>query len=320
MWFKDELIKLQRTMPRLALVSSHSTNSDYTNYAYKNKNCYLVYGGHYNEDTYYSQYPYKCVNCSDCDKLTSCELCYECIFGSNLYNCNYLYNCFSTNHSEYGFDLVNCDNCFLCAGLRTAKYHIKNKPVEKEKYKEEVEKLKKKYTSEELWNELEKIRRTVPHVCVLQKNTENCIGTFLENCKNCFFCFNARNVEDGMYLGINIDNAKDLMDCDNIGYDPSELLYECIGNSGNFNCNFCNACWHNGNLEHCEMVFNSRDCFGCVSRSHAEFEILNKKYDKAEYFKKVAEIKAELKAEGLYNQWLFEPTYPYEDTIAPLYY
>lgn len=87
-------------------------------------------------------------------------------------------------------------------------------------------------------------------------------------------------------MGTNIDNVKDSMDCDNIGYDPCELLYECIGNFGNFNCNFCNACWHNSDLEYCEMVFNSHDCFGCVSRSHAKYEILNVPYEKSEYFKK----------------------------------
>lgn len=320
MWFIEELKKLQQEMPRIALVSSNSENSDYTNYAYKNKNCYLIFGGHYNEDTIYSQYPYKTKNCTDCDKLTQCELCYECIFGSNLYDCNYLYNCFTCANCEYGFDLINCRNCFLSAGLRNTDYHIWNKPVPKEKYLQEVEKLKKQYTSEQLLAELERLRKTIPHVHSIQKNTENCTGSFLENSKNCMNCFYCTEAEDCMYMSTNIDEAKDSMDCDCIGYDPSELLYECVGNSGAFNCNFCNACWHNSNLEYCDLVFNSHDCFGCVSRSHAEYEILNKKYSPEEYHKRVAEIKEELKAENLYGKWLLESTYPYEDTVAELYY
>lgn len=95
---------------------------------------------------------------------------------------------------------------------------------------------------------------------------------------------------------------------------------ECIGNSGNVNCNFCYACWHNHDLEYCELVFNSNHCFGCVSRSHAEYEILNKKYSKDEYFKKIAGIKDELRREELYGKWLLPSTYPYEDTLAPLYF
>lgn len=306
-------------MPRIALVSSQSENSDYTNYAFKNKNCYLVYGGHYNEDSLYSQYPYKTTSCVDCDKLSKSELCYECVFGSNLYNCNYLFNCFTCSDCEFSFDLVNCKNCFLCAGLRNVEYHIQNKPVRKEDYTKEVEKLKKEQSTESLQKKLKKVRETVPHVYVLQKNCENCVGSFLENSKGCFCCFYCTNAEDCFYIGTNGDNVKDSMDCDNIGYDLSELLYECIGNSGNFNCNYCNSCWHNSDLEHCDSVFNSHDCFGCVSRSHAKYEILNKPYKKEEYFKKVREIKEEIKKAGLESQWLLESTYPYEDSMAALY-
>lgn len=34
----------------------------------------------------------------------------------------------------------------------------------------------------------------------------------------------------------------------------------------------------------------------------------------------VEEFKKELKRENLYGKWLLPSTYPYEDTIAPLYY
>ncbi|MEK7524666.1 MAG: hypothetical protein AAB588_06615 [Patescibacteria group bacterium] len=318
-WFLEEFKKLQDRQPRIALVASNSENSDYTNYAYRNKNCYLVFGGHYNEDALYCQYPYKAVSSSDCDTIENCELCYECVVGSNLYNCNYLYNCFSSSDCEFGFDLVNCQNCFLSCGLRNAQYHILNKPVPKEKYKNEVEILKRKYGTEGLMRELEKIRLTVPHASLLQKNCEGCLGSFLENCKDCFYCFMATNAQDCLYLN-RANDIKDSVDCDNIGYDPSELLYECVGNSGNTDCNFCNACWHNSNLEYCELVFNSHHCFGCVSRDHAEYEILNVKYSKEDWEKKVAEIKDELRRENLYGKWLYNSTYPDEDTMATLYF
>lgn len=51
MSFVEDFRKLQLSVPRIALVASDSENSAYTNYAYKNKNCYLVFGGHYYEDT-----------------------------------------------------------------------------------------------------------------------------------------------------------------------------------------------------------------------------------------------------------------------------
>lgn len=320
MSFIKDFRELQSRSPRIALVSSDSENSEYTNYAYKNKNCYLVFGGHYNEDDMYTQYCYANKNCVDCDKIEHSELCYECIAGGRLYNCDYLLNCFTCSDCSYGYDLVNCRNCFLCAGLRTAEYQILNKKYSKIAYEKNVKQMKRQYSARELHLKMQEMRLKIPHVNLIQKNCEGSLGSFLENCKKCFWCFNGTNLEDCLYMTTNANAAKTSVDCDNIGYDPSELLYQCIGNSGNYNCSFCNACWHNSNLEYCELIFNSHDCFGCISRSHAEYEILNKKYSKEDYFKRVAEIKNELKREKKYGEWLLPSSYPYEDTIAPLYF
>lgn len=320
MAFVEEFRKLQLAQPRISLQFSQSENSEYTNYAFKNKNCYLVFGSHYNEDCYHLQYSYANKDTVDCDRIDKSELCYECVFGSHLYNCNYLFNCFTCSDCEFSFDLVNCRNCFLCAGLRNVEYRILNKAVPKEKYEEEIRKLKQTHSTKELLEMLENLRKTVPQINLIQKNCENCLGSYLENSKNCFNCYQLTGGEDCFYMRSMAHHVKDSMDCDQIGYDPSELLYECIGNSGNTNCNFCYASWHNSDLEYCEQVFNSHDCFGCISRSHAEYEVLNQKYSKEDYFKKVREIKDELKRDGIYGKWFLPSTYPYEDTIAPLYF
>lgn len=320
MSFVDDFKRLQLTQPRISLQFSQSENSEYTNYAFKNKNCYLVFGSHYNEDCYHLQYCYADKDCADCDRADKSELCYECVFCSNLYNCNYLLNSFTCSDCEFGYDLVNCKNCFLCAGLRNVEYHIQNKPVFKEEYNKIKAVYKANNSAKELLAKLDEVRLTIPHVAFIQKNCENCLGSYLENSKNLFFCYNATSAEDCFHMSTIAHHVKDSCDCDSIGYDPSELLYECIGNSGNTNCNFCHASWHNSDLEYCEQVFNSHHCFGCISRNHAEYEILNQKYSKEDWFKKVAQIKEELKRQGLYGEWLLPSTYPYEDTIAPLYY
>lgn len=51
--FVQKFEELRQKMPRIALLSSNSENSEYTNFAYKNKNCYLAFGSHYNEDSFY---------------------------------------------------------------------------------------------------------------------------------------------------------------------------------------------------------------------------------------------------------------------------
>ncbi|MBT3865089.1 hypothetical protein HOF67_03605, partial [Candidatus Peregrinibacteria bacterium] len=62
------------------------------------------------------------------------------------------------------------------------------------------------------------------------------------------------------------------------------------------------------NLTYCDSVFNSHDCFGCVGLSHGEYQILNKKYEKEEYFKKVEEIKAQMQQDNEWGQW-YDSTY-----------
>ena len=153
MSFLEEFRELHLSSPRIALQMSDSFNSDYTNYAFKNENCYLVFGSHYNEYCYYLQYCYSDKDCVDSDYTDKSTLAYECTFCANIYDCDYLFNCFTCSDCEFGFDLVNCQNCFLCANLRNSSYRIRNKQVPKEKYHEEIASLKLKYSQEELLEE-----------------------------------------------------------------------------------------------------------------------------------------------------------------------
>jgi hypothetical protein len=138
-------------------------------------------------------------------------------------------------------------------------------------------------------------------------NNENVMGDHVFNSKNAFFCFDVSNQEDTMYI-FNSIGMKDSMDL-NYSSLGTELCYMCHSGVTLFNSNFCSVCWYSQNLEFCEYVFNSHDCFGCVSRNRAEYEILNQKYSKDEYFKKLAQIKAELKADGSYGRWWWESQY-----------
>ncbi|MBI4994346.1 hypothetical protein HZC21_01720 [Candidatus Peregrinibacteria bacterium] len=174
--------------------------------------------------------------------------------------------------------------------------------MQKELYAQKIKELKTGQEANQLLKEFEKLSLLTPRVAVIQKNCENCLGSYPENSKNSIFCYQLTNGEDCIYLRSMAHNVKDSVDCDQIGYDPSELLYECIGISGSVNCNFCYASWHNSDLEYCEHVFNSHRCFGCISRNHAEYEILNVKYSREEWFKRVEQIKDELRAENIYGK------------------
>lgn len=159
------------------------------------------------------------------------------------------------------------------------------------------------------------LKEQLPRNAMQGVNNEHVVGNHISNSKNVFYSFDASEQEDTMYMF----NASDNKDCMDLCYtgQGSELSYMCQSAVRIFNCNFCNVCWFSQNLEYCEYVFNSRDCFGCVSRNHAEYEILNQKYPKEEYLKKVSEIKTKLKKEGSYGRWWWPS--PYQDIPDHLY-
>ena len=320
MSFIEDFKELQHTTPRLAIINTNSENSAYTNYSTFNRNCYLVSGTHYSEDVYHSQYCVGLTSCMDCLDIEKSELCYELIFSEKCYNCSFGIYLMSCMNCEFSYDLANCQNCFLSTCLQNQSYCILNKQVTKEEYEEQRRFLLKNNSHKELLAMLDELRRKVPQRPVFQKNCEDCVGSDLRNCRDILFSFCVKNGEDIIYGGTNINQCKSSMDVDNIAATMAEDVYNSLGATGSYNIMCCNTNWFSQNCFYCELVFNSHDCFGCISRNRAEYEILNKKYPKEEYFKRIEAIKDELKAAGQWGRMWIPPTYPYEDTIAAYHY
>ncbi len=320
MAFIEDFKKLQEQTPRLAIINTNSENSAYTNYSTFNRNCYLCSGTHYSEDVYYSQYCVGLTSCMDCFDVEKSELCYDLVFSEKCYSCSrggYLVAC---SDCDYSFDLFNCQKCFLCSSIQNQSYRILNEPVAKEEYEERRRAMMRMYSPSELWQMLSDIRKKTPQRNVFQKNCENCAGSDLRNCKNIIESFAIKNGEDVIYGGTNCNQLKDACDVDNIAATMAQELYQGIGVTGSYNLMCCNVNWFSQNCYYCELIFNSHDCFGCISRNHAEYEILNVKYPKEEYFKKFEEIKKELGGQNMWGKMWMQSTYPYEDTIAAVYY
>lgn len=320
MSFLDHFKKLQLETPRIAIINTNCENSEYTNFSTFNKNCYLSFGTHYSEDAYHCEYSVGLTSCMDCSDVEKSELCYELVFSEKCYDCSYGAYLMGCSFCDDCYDLVNCQNCFLSTCLQNASYQILNKKYGKKEYAEKKKELLENHSSGELWKMLEELRQAVPQRTNFQKNCENCIGSDLRNSKNLFSCFSVKNGEDIMYGGTNINQCKDSMDVDNVAANMCQDLYQCIGVTGGYSLICCNCCWFSTNLFYCDSVFNSHDCFGCVGRNHASYEILNQKYSKEEYKKRLEEIIAELKQVGLYGTMWLPSTYPYQDTIAQIHY
>jgi len=171
-----------------------SQNSDYCNQIGSVADSYLSYNSGGNcKNIYFCEYCHSnCVGCLDCERMICCEYCYESVNLSNCYNVKFSSSSLGCRDSYFIENCTNCSNCIFCSNLHGKQYHIYNKSVDQKEYKifeQQLEKNPQNYKniSREFVKSLH------------QENCENCIGDFLEDSKNCFSCFVAKDIENCRY-------------------------------------------------------------------------------------------------------------------------
>lgn len=309
--FLEEFRRLQLKAPRMGLQCVQNENSPYCQYTEKSRNCYMTYASYQSEDCMYNHRVFYCTDCNDCTLCQKCELCYECVDCVNSYNSDYCYHCKQVSDSLFCHFCIGCKYCFGCVGLRQAEYHIFNEKFSKEEYEKKVAELSK-LPAAEVYKMMWHLITSVPVVSLYGDNNEGCSGENIYNCKDSYWAFDSKGLRDCYYV-YHCDDSKDLYDCSHLGW--SEVCYEIMSGGNLMNCMFCYGCWYSNDLEYCDLVYNSHDCFLCVSLNHASYCILNKEYSEEEYKKKVAEIKTSMKADGTWGQW-YESGFPVEDTLG----
>lgn len=121
--FFEQFAKLQKEVPRVSMFQANCVNSEYCNCTMYDKNCYLIFGGDYDEDCMYGALPMYCKDSLDCDWTNQCELCYFCAYSEKCYNCSFTF--FSKNCSNCAFveDCIGCNECILSTNLRNKSYY-----------------------------------------------------------------------------------------------------------------------------------------------------------------------------------------------------
>lgn len=313
--FLKELETLRLKTPRLYNINIGSENSDYCTHSDKNKNCYLLFGGNFNEDCMYGGIVLNSRDCTDCNYCEYSELCFESTDISHCYNCNYSQNLKNCTDCAFCGECVGCNNCFGCYNLRQQQNCFFNEQLSKEEYLQRIKEFNsnKKENTLKAIEGIENLKLKTPHKATHILSSENCVGEYISASKNCFACFDAHECQDSQY----IQECWRTKDCVDMSFsDGSELCYEGFSIGLNtYNCNFCNYIRTCSDCEYCELCFSCKNCFGCVGLQNKEFCVLNVQYSHDEYIKKVAEIKTQMKTEGLYGQNL-PTTYKYEDTAA----
>lgn len=321
--FFEQYQKFQMAVPRLTLMNRNSENSEYCNYAGYNKNCYLCFGGSwYNEDCLYGRRYGHCKSSVDCESVNKAELCYESLWSANIYECVYCFDSSTCSNCYFSTNLKGCMNCIFCSELRNKNYHVFNKPVRRAEFESYAKKMKLFAEFSKMLQQFKEMLEECVRPWANVINCTDCIGDYLVNCKNIKYGYDVIDGEDGKYL-VQAETIKDSMDCTSCGYDTPQLFYETVntGNGGYHN-RFCFSCWNCSELNYCDTVMNSHDCFGCISLNRKEYCIFNKKYGKEEYEKLSAKIIEHMKKTGEFGEMFPMKLSPfaYNETIAQDYF
>lgn len=311
--FFEQYDRLLHEVPLPHMVIGNAENSDYTNYSWQNKDCYLITSSDYCEDCYFSAYLLKAKSCLDCIFVNESELLYQCVDCDKCYGSVGLQNCSNCSSSLYCLDCKGCRDCIGCVGLRQKQYCIYNEQFSREEYE-----AKRAGLLPTLVVEFEKFKKKFPVRYADFQSCENCSGDHLKSCKNAKCCFDMVGAEDCSYCALGL-NPKDCMDC--VGATGgTELSYMSAACPENYALKFSACVWPKSTyLDYCLFSRASNYCFGSVSLLKNQYCILNKQYSKQEYEELVSRIIGQSSEWGQFFPPGISP-FAYNETIAQDYY
>lgn len=307
--FFEQIKELIHAVPFPSMNNWDAVNSDFCNYTKGNKNCYLVFGGDFNEDTEYSSYNFYTKNSSDLYWVNKGEFCYELVDAENNYQTShgrYLDSCLDVH---FGFELRGCQNCIGCINLRTKKYHIFNQPYSAEEYNTKLKEIDLGgYAQVEKFKaQFEELRSRSIFKPYRILNSVKSSGDNIYNAKNCRYSFDIFDgAEDSKYLLLAAGGLKDSYGTGHSG-SKSELLYDSMSV---YPGNNVIASWI---IINCHDIKHSINCtdssylFGCVGLRNKQYCIFNRQYSKEEYETLVPKIIEQMN------------TVPYKDLKGRIY-
>lgn len=284
---------LWRKVPDMALLNINPVNSDYCSITEGNKNCYLVVGGDFNEDSSYSAFVFYSKYVMDCYWLKKCEFCYETSESVSCTNLLYSRLCEGCFDSAFLYNCKNCSHCFGCANLKNASYQIFNEQYTKEAYEEKLKEfsIESFQNREVMKKNYEEHIKKYPRRFARILHSVDCTGDNIEHAKNVKDSFDVFDgAEDSFNLWLTYSAMKDCSDCDHSGRN-SELSYECSTLYPAHRVLFSRFIFDGHDIEYSYNCHNSSYLFGCVGLRNKSYCIFNKQYSKEEYTSMVVAIK-----------------------------
>lgn len=283
--FFEQWHDLVLSVPLAALMNINDVRSDYCNFTYESKNCYLNFASDWNEDSAYLYHSIKNKDCFDMLGAQKNEHCYALVDSEGCYESDHLVLCEGCIASAYCYDCRNSQNCVGCVGLRSAKYCVFNEQLSPEEYKKRVGEMRldTREGREAAEKEFREFLLTRPRKFSNSRHTASSTGDYLNNVKNCTDCFDVEGpAENCRFLVYGVTDMREVYDAFAVGL--VESSYEIIAAGiGMHDVAFSSVIWDSFSCRYCYFTRNSSNCFGCVSIENKQYCILNRQYSKEEY-------------------------------------
>lgn len=323
--FFEQRADLQRDVPRPAVIQQATMeNSEYTNRASNDKNCYLIFSSSQNEDCYYGISVNDCKNCVDCLVTQQSELCYECCDCIRCYRSAWLAECENCTESYFLVGCTGCTNCFMCTNLVRQQYCVRNQQLSRAEYERFLHSagLGSRERLSLLQAEHSCMRGTRRFRSFVGTQNEQVTGNILYSCRDSFECFDSRDLEKCMHVQ-SVIGAHHCVDLSYFGRGVEYILHT---HGCGLNCQrvvFSNECW-NGMRDalYCEQCETSNDLFGCIGMRRASHAILNRAYTRHEYETLMERILGQMIETGEWGQYFprAQLPFPYNETVAQDYF
>ena len=322
--FFEQFKELQNKVPRLALLNKNCINSDYCNHSKGSKDCYMCCATLDSDNCMYSSNMLPSKDSIDCYRAegNGNGFLYECINVFDSYNCQYCFYIENCVDCFYSFDLKNCSNCFLSYNLRGQSYCFLNEKMSKDEYLHKLQEFnlssyKDRSKLYEKWIDI--IFNKALHRPSVIDSSVNSTGNLLFHSKDAKNCFDNEKTENSKYLYV-LNDAVDCMDIYH-GGPKIELTYESHALSNISNCKFIHLSYDDSNLTYCDSCHNSNELFGCIGVKKGSYMILNKQYNKEDYFELKDKLIEHMKRTGEYGEFFPVDLSPfaYNETIASVY-
>lgn len=295
--FLKELQRLINSFPKSHTHTLNSENCEYGDQLYFCKNMLYCFDCNKSADCLYGFNMYSSVNCVDCNYAINSQLCYEAVEAIGCFNSNFLEYCTNMRDSSFSYNCLNCNDVFGCVSLTNKSFCIFNRQLTEEEYKVQITKFRT-LPAEKALAMLEELKQRYPLTQTRGINNVNSpYGNNIDNCKDCYLCFDSSGLENCGYLYDCGTGCK--YSYDGVFSGDLELSYESIDSGTLFNCSYAIWSGHCHDSSYILSCSDVKNCLGCTNLAHKEYCILNRQFTKEEYEKIAPKILEDLKSKNL---------------------